>query len=130
MYKYLLIIIGSTQLVMALLGFFFPLRTFNMWRLWILNRFFPLHGFALICIGFPLTVYRGYLSSIIFYIGLFIVLTGPFVIIYPEKIRRAFDNSNDFFKERDIRIMIYLDALFRSGAGLIFLISCWKTFLS
>ena len=61
MYKYFLIMIGTTQIIMALIEFIFPLRSFLMWRIWVLNRFFPVHGLALIFIGLPLTVYKGYL---------------------------------------------------------------------
>lgn len=77
-----------------------------------------------------MTIYKGFLSSIIFFIGLFVVFTGPFILIYPEKIQDAFSNSDTRFKEKDIKIMIYIDALFRLSAGSIFLLSCWKTFLN
>lgn len=129
MFKYFLMVIGTTQITMALLGIFFPLRAFSMWEKWVSFRFFPLHGIALIFIGMPLTVYKGYLSTVIFYIGLLVVFSGPFILIYPEKIRKVFSNSGDMFKSRDIKIMIYVDALFRFSTGIIFLVSCWKTFL-
>lgn len=129
MYKYLLMIMGITQIIMALTEIFFPLRTFSMWEKWVLNRLFPVHGLGLIFIGLPLTIYKGYLSSIIFYIGLLVVFSGPFILIYPEKIRKVFSNSDDIFKKKDIKIMIYLDAFFRLSVGIIFWISCWKTFL-
>ena len=128
MFKYFLIVIGSTQLMLSIIEFVSPLRSFRMWQHWVSNRFFPVHGIALIFIGLPLTVYKGYLSSLIFYIGLLIVFTGPFILIYPEKIRRAFINSEDVFRDKDIKIMIFLDAFFRISMGIIFFISCWKTF--
>jgi len=130
MFKYFLIIIGSTQIIMALIEFIFPLRSFFMWGTWVSNRFFPFHGLALIIIGLPLTIYKGYLSFLIFYIGLLVVFTGPFILIYPEKIQKVFSNSGDIFKDKDIKIMIYLDAFFRLSVGIIFWISCWKTFLN
>jgi hypothetical protein len=99
-----------------------------MWKNWVSMRIFPLHGLALIMIGLPLTTYKGYLSSLIFFIGLIIVLTGPFILIYPEKIRNVFSSSGNLFQEKDIKIMIYMDAFFRLGAGSVFLISAWKTF--
>jgi len=127
-YKYFLIIIGSIQIVIAFLGFFFPYRTFIMWKKWVLNRYFPLHGMVLIIAGLPLTVYNGYLSRIIFIIGLIVVFSGPFILIYPEKLVGLFKKSDELFTNNDIKIMIYLDALLRSGASVIFFISCWKTF--
>ena len=129
-YKYLLVIIGSIQAIMALLGFFFPHRIFLMWKKWVLNRFFPLHGIVLIFTGLPLTVYNGYLSGIIFIIGLVVVFSGPFILIYPEKLVKLFENSNELFSTKDIKVMIYVDAALRSGASMVFFISCWKTFLT
>lgn len=130
MFKYFLIVIGTTQIIMALIEFVFPLRAFSMWSNWVSNRLFPLHGLALIFIGMPLTVYKGYLSPVIFYIGLLVVFTGPFILIYPEKIRKVFSNSDDIFKDKDIKIMIYVDALFRLSVGIVFWTSCWKTFFN
>jgi len=128
MYKYFLIIAGSAQIIIASIEFFSPLRAFLMWKEWVSSRYFPVHGLALIFIGLPLTVFKGYLSSIIFFIGLIVVFTGPFILIYPEKIRSVFSNSEDMIKDKDIKMMIYLDAFFRLSTGVIFLISCWKTF--
>ncbi len=128
MFKYFLIVIGSAQVVLALIEIFSPPRSFQMWKKWVSVRFFPVHGFVLILTGFPLTFYKGYLSSIIFYIGLLIVFMGPFILIYPEKIRKVFDDSENVFNEKDIKLMIYFDAFFRFSTGIIFLISCWKTF--
>ncbi len=127
-YKYFLLTIGSVQIIMALMEVLSPLRSFLMWKRWVSGSFFPLHGIALIFIGLPMTFYKGYLSSIIFYIGLFIVFTGPFIIIYPEKIRKVFNNSEDVFSDKDVKIMIFFDAFFRLIIGLIFFISCRKTF--
>ena len=128
MFKYFLIIIGSTQIVLALIESVSPLRAFSMWEKWVSNRFFPIHGLALIFIGMPLTIYKGYLSSLIFYIGLLVVFSGPFILIYPEKIRKVFSNSENIFKNKDIKSMIYLDAFFRLSVGIIFWVSCLKTF--
>lgn len=130
MFKYFLIVIGSTQVITALAEAIAPVRAFLMWKKWVSGRFFPVHGVMLIITGLPLTIYKGYLSSIIFYIGLLIVFMGPFVLIYPEKIQKVFDDSENVFKQKDIKIMIYFDAFFRFASGTIFLLSCWKTFLN
>jgi hypothetical protein len=129
-YKYFLIIIGMTQSLLAIIGFFFPYRTFMVWKKWAMSRFFPMHGVTLILVGLPLTVYKGYMSSIIFVIGLFIVFTGPFILIYPEKVKSIFEKSDEVFSSTEIKAMIFLDAFLRSGAAVIFFISCWKTFCS
>ena len=130
MYKYFLLIIGSTQIIIALIESVFPQRAFQAWVKWVSNRFFPFHGIGLIFIGLPLTAYRGHLSSVIFYIGIFIVFTGPFILIYPEKIRKVFSDSGEIFKNNEIKMMIYVDAFFRLCIGSIFLFSCWKTFFN
>ena len=127
-YKYFLIMLGFIQAVIALAGFVFPQRIFLMWKSWVLNRFFPLHGIILISVGLPLTAYNGYMSRIIFIIGLAVVFTGPFLLIYPEKFVRVFNDSDELFNEKDIKIMIFIDAALRSSASAVFFISCWKTF--
>ena len=129
MFKYFLIVIGSTQVFLALIEVFSPYRAFLMWKKWVAGRFFQIHGVFLIFVGLPLTFYKGYLSSVIFYIGLFVVLMGPFILIYPEKIRNVFNDSENVFNQRDIKLMIYFDAFFRFAAGVIFLLSCWKTLI-
>lgn len=129
MFKYLLLITGTAQIIIALAEFISPLRSFRTWKLWVMQKYFPIHGFGLILIGMPLTQYQGFLSSVIFYIALFIVFSGPFIMIYPEKIRAIFINDGELFKEKEIKVMIFIDALFRFSVGIIFWISCWKTFL-
>lgn len=127
-FKYFLIVIGSTQVLLTLIEIVSPYRAFLMWKKWVLGGFFPLHGLVLIFTGLPLTFYKGYLSSIIFYIGLLVVFMGPFILIYPEKIRKVFSDSENVFSQKDIKMMIYFDAFFRFSAGVIFLLSSWKTF--
>lgn len=127
-YKYFLILLGSVQAIIALAGFVFPHRTFLMWKSWVINRFFPLHGIVLISVGLPLTAYNGYLFHIIFVIGLVVVFTGPFILIYPEKIVKIFKDSDELFNEKNIKMMIFIDAILRSAVSIVFFISCWKTF--
>jgi uncharacterized protein YjeT (DUF2065 family) len=115
--------------MMSLIELISPSRSFLMWGKWVSNRFFPAHGLALIFIGLPLTVYKGYLSSVIFAVGLIVVFTGPFILIYPEKIRKVFNDSGNMFNDKEIRAMIYTDAFFRFATGSVFLASGWKTFL-
>jgi hypothetical protein len=62
-----------------------PYKSFLTWKEWISCRFFRFHGAALIVIGFPLTIYNGYLSSVIFLIGLVVVFTGPVILIYRKR---------------------------------------------
>jgi hypothetical protein len=92
-YKYLLLILGSTQIILAIIELLFPQRIFLIWKKFTLSRFYPLYGIILILIGLPLTAYKGYLSLVIFFIALFIVFSGAFILFYPEKIKKSFNDS-------------------------------------
>ena len=118
---------GIVQFCIFIAEILFPHRSFNIWNTWISNRFFPLHGALLIFAGFPLIAYKGYLSSIIFYIGLVVVLSGPFVLIYPEKIREAFSYSSETFKENSLKKIVRFDAVMRLVTAAILCISYYKS---
>jgi hypothetical protein len=128
-YKYLLLILGSIQIIVAIIELLFPQRIFLIWKKFILSRFYPLYGIIMILIGLPLTAYKGYLSLVILFIALFIVFSGAFILFYPEKIRRSFNESEEFFNNKTIKLLIYFEALLRLCIGVIFLIACQKTFL-
>jgi hypothetical protein len=124
-----MIIFGIFQIIAGLFELILPVRLFKIWRTWILSKYFPLHGIFLIAGGFPLLVFKGYLTGIIFWIGIFMVLTGPFLLIYPEKIRDVFKTAENDFTPRDLRIMVYVDSVIRLAAGIIVAVACYKTFL-
>lgn len=127
MINYFILFFGIIQLVIALVEIIMPHRSFLTWKVWVSCRFFPVHGAALILIGFPLTIYNGYLSSIIFFIGLVVVFTGPVILIYPEKIREAFSFSSDTFQEGSLKKIVRLDAVMRMAAGIILVLSFYKS---
>jgi hypothetical protein len=127
-YKYLLLILGLFQIILAIIELLFPQRIFSIWKKFILSRFYPGYGIILILIGLPLTAYKGYLSLVILFIALFIVFSGAFILFYPEKIRRSFNESEEIFNNKTIKLLIYFEALLRICAGAVFLIACWKTF--
>jgi hypothetical protein len=127
MINYFILFFGIIQLIIAFVEITMPYRSFLSWKTWISCRFFPFHGAALIVIGFPLTVYNGYLSSIIFLIGLVVVFTGPVILIYPEKIREAFSFSSETFEEGSLKKIVRFDAIMRMAAGIILVISFYKS---
>ena len=129
-YKYLLLILGSIQIILAIIELLFPQRIFLIWKKYILSRFFPLYGIILILIGLPLTAYKGYLSLVILFIALFIVFSGAFILFYPEKIRRSFDESEKILDNKTIKLLIYFEAILRLCAGAVFLIACRETFFN
>lgn len=112
-----LIIVGIIELLM-------PDRCYILWKKWIDNRYFPVHGILLIAAGLPLTVYNGTLSGIIFVLGIIIVLTGPFILIYPEKTRSAFQSIPDEIGQKNIKNIMRLDALARVSIGIL-LFTCY-----
>ena len=100
-----------------------PHTIFNLWLRWINNKLYFLHGVLLILGGFPLTVYSGRFSGIIFAIGLMVVFTGPFVLIYPEKIRGMFNAIAGEPDLKKIRGFILIDASLRVVSGIFFIAS-------
>jgi len=129
-YKYLLLILGSIQIILAIVELLIPQRIFLIWKKLILGRFFPIYGIILILIGLPLTAYKGYLSLVILFIALFIVFSGAFILFYPEKIRRSFNDSEEILNDKTIRLLIYFEAFLRLCAGIIFLVACRETFFN
>lgn len=108
----LLVIVGAAEACI-------PLRAFALWKAWTSQKVFFLHGIALIAGGFPLTMYSGPLSAFLFVVGLFAVLTGPFVLIYPEKIRAMFQSVAGEMKEGDVKKMIWIEAALRITVGTV-----------
>ncbi len=108
----ILVCIGCAEMIA-------PLRAFDFWKGWVAKQPFFLHGALLIIAGFPLTVYRGPLSTVLFIFGLFAVLVGPFVLIYPEKFRQMFLAMAEEMKESDLKKIIYAEGLLRMAAGAV-----------
>ena len=129
LFKYFILVLACVQSVTGAVELAAPVKAYRYWRGWINNRFFPVHGIILMAGGFPLTIYSGYLSGILFFIGLFIVLTGPFILLYPEKIRKAFDEAEIDLTEGGIRKLIYFDSVMRIGFAVILFLSYHRTFV-
>ncbi|MCX8122537.1 MAG: hypothetical protein N3F66_00050 [Spirochaetes bacterium] len=103
-----LVIIGFLELIMPK----------HMLRLWIKvssSKIYFLYGIVLICAGFPLTQVPSSnpLSTPLFIIGLIVVFSGPFVLIYPEKIRNLFFQGIDELGYAGSRFAILVDAIAR-----------------
>lgn len=120
MIEYYLLALGIILVLAGALEVSMPLRAFVFWKRWSSSRFFFIHGILLIAIGFPLTLYDGPLSRIIFVMGLFAALSGPFVLIYPERFRMMFGMVAEEMKDASIKKMVYVEGLLRIAAGTIF----------
>ncbi len=111
---------GIMLILMAVFEFFRPERAFYFFQRYVFYRYFPLHGLFLIAAGFPMILYRGTLSNIIFVIGVITILTGPFILFYPEKIRNLFAGITEEMGHAEIRRLIYADASLRLLLGALF----------
>jgi hypothetical protein len=112
-----LIITGTVELVM-------PARMFAFWKAWVGNRFFFLHGAFLIALGFPLTCYNNApMSTFVFGFGLVLVFTGPFLLIYANRIRKLFTATTTDMDESSIRHLVFFDAGIRLIIGAAFVYS-------
>lgn len=116
--------IFSIGIVFTSIGVFellMPGKAFLIWKRWSGNRFFFLHGLLLVTVGFPMTFYKGALSTAVFVIGLVIVLTGPFVLLYPEKIHDMFDVMSREMPEQSIQRIVLSEGIIRIIAGALFI---------
>jgi hypothetical protein len=96
-----------------------PLRAFAFWKRWSSSKLFFLHGILMIAAGFPLTLYNGPLSGVIFAMGLVASLTGPFVLLYPDRFRAMFASAAEELKEPALKKMVYVEGFLRIAAGAV-----------
>ncbi len=113
--------LGIALVALGAVELSFPGRAFRIWKWWVENRLFPLHGILLIAIGFPLTFYRGAFAAAVFSVGLFIVVTAPFIIVYPEKIRKTFNEVDSGISPTGIKKMVLFEAFARIAVGALFI---------
>ncbi len=118
-----IVFVGGLILSIGLIELLFPGKAFLFWKWWISKKIFFLHGIILILGGFPLTIYNGRFSTFIFVIGIAVVFSGPFILLYPEKIRNSFmqmyeDAGLDYGKK-----IMYFDSMLRITTGALFIVS-------
>ncbi|TFH42050.1 MAG: hypothetical protein E4G96_04265 [Chrysiogenales bacterium] len=118
-----LLFFGTAMIVLGAAELADPRRAFSLWRSWSAHRLFFMHGVLLIVAGFPLVLYHGPLSTIVFIIGLVIVFTGPFVLIYPEKIRAMFTSLEEELGSDRIRTIMRMESFIRIAAGAILVVA-------
>ncbi len=113
----LLIIMGCIEMLM-------PMKAFLFWGRWAANRYFFIHGLLLIVFGFPLTMYHGRFETVIFIIGIFIVFSGPFILLFPDRFKKTFEMAEEEMGgEVGQKRLIYFEAIVRIAAGIICFIS-------
>ena len=114
-----ILVFGIISTIMALIEYATPERTLHFWNLWSSNPYYRFHGLFLIITGFPLTVAKGQLSTPLFLAGIFFVLTGPFVLIYPEKFSKNYNIILEEKGKSGIDKLIIFDALFKAIIGIL-----------
>jgi hypothetical protein len=115
---------------MGALELFLREQSYRFWMRWFNNRFFFLHGIILVALGFPLTFYNGQWSTFVFIVGLFMVVTGPFVIIYPEKIRESFSEISLEMGEEAVKWLVLFDSAVRLVIGIVLLYCALVSYFS
>ena len=117
-----IVCLGAGLILFSTAEFMMPEKVFSLWKKWISHRLFFLHGFIIMAGGLPLTFFRDTLSGkIMMGIGIIVVFTGPFLVLFPEKMREAFAMAEAEMGDDDKSGIIYFDALVRSCAGIFFI---------
>jgi uncharacterized protein YjeT (DUF2065 family) len=116
-----ILITGIIITIMGIMEILKPVLAFSLWKRWARHRLFFLHGILLMVGGFPLTIYSGKFSGVIFGIGIMLVLTGPFVLLYPGKFARTFQTASEEMDREGEKKIIYIEAVFRILVGMLFI---------
>jgi hypothetical protein len=117
-------ILGTGLIVAGLAEVTNPRKFYSYWSRWINHRLFFLHGIFLIILGFPLVFYKGYLSLVVYIFGCTALFTGPFIIIYPEKLREFYSSLVLEMEWENLEKLVYSDGALRISLG-VFLIYCY-----
>jgi hypothetical protein len=111
--------LGIILIFYSLIEMIIPEKIYSLQKRWIQHPLFPVHGFLLMIGGFPLIVFRETLSGkIMTGIGLVIVFTGPFILIFPDKMRSLFMHTDQEIKGNH-RTLLYIDATVRLLCGIL-----------
>lgn len=117
-----IVVLGILLLVLASLEFIFPFVILSIWKKWLNNRFFPLHGLLLILGGFPTTQFRDtFFGKVMLIVGIIIVFMGPFILFFPDRVRHFFYESIKDLNGDEIKHLVYVDGAMRAMAGILFL---------
>ncbi len=114
---------GAILVLLGIVEMLLPRQAFHLWKKWAGSRYFFLHGLLLMCVGFPLTMFQGRFEGIIFFTGIFIVFSGPFILLFPERFSRTFEMAEEEMGEGGAKKIIYFEAFMRIAVGGICLAS-------
>ncbi len=116
-----ILIVGIYVITIGLLELVMPARMLQLWIKISSSRLYFLYGIVLIVAGFPLTQVPSSnpLSTPLFIIGLIVVFSGPFILIYPEKIKNVFFQGLDELGQTGSRFALIIDAIARIATGIV-----------
>lgn len=118
-------ILGIYVTTIGLLELIIPARMLQVWIKISSSKLYFLYGIVLILAGFPLTQVpsSNILSTPLFIVGLIVVFSGPFVLIYPEKIRNLFFQGLVELGQTGSRFALIVDAIARITIGLLCIVA-------
>ena len=116
-----ILIVGIYVITIGLLELVMPARMLQLWIKISSSRLYFLYGIVLILVGFPLTQVppSNPLSTPLFVIGLIVVFSGPFILIYPEKIKNIFFQGLEELGQTGSRFALIIDAIARIVTGIL-----------
>jgi hypothetical protein len=119
---YYILSLGIALIVLCFVELAIPKKIYSIWKQWISHRFFRIHGILIIFGGLPLTFFReGISGKIMFCIGIFVVFMGPFILLFPNKMRDLYLSAETSIEDEDKKGIIYFDAVTRGISGAIFI---------
>ncbi|MGQ9842274.1 MAG: hypothetical protein ACUVRK_01805 [Spirochaetota bacterium] len=118
-------ILGIYVTTIGLLELIIPARMLQVWIKISSSKLYFLYGIVLILAGFPLTQVPSYnlLSTPLFIVGLIVVFSGPFILIYPEKTRNLFFQGLDELGQKGSHFALIIDAIARITVGILCIVA-------
>jgi hypothetical protein len=111
--------LGIILILFSLTEMIIPKKIYSLQKRWIQHPLFPIHGLILMLGAFPLILFRESLSGkMMMGIGLVIVFTGPFILLFPDKMRTLFMHTDKEI-ENNRRTLLFIDASVRLLCGIL-----------
>lgn len=83
---------------------------------------YPLQGLLVTIGGLPLTFFRSDIpGKIMLCVGLITIFSGPFILLFPDRIRQLIELAEEGINDEDSKYMIYSDAVMKGIAGSLFI---------
>jgi len=125
--SYYILSLGIALIILCIVQILIPERIYSIWTKWISHRFFRIHGAIIIIGGLPLTLFReGIAGKLMFCIGIFVVFMGPFILLFPNRLRDLYIRTEAEIEEEDKKGIIYFDAITRGVSGSIFIYAIFR----